>query len=566
MFTAIERPDILSLPPMDDTARLLLLRTLAPPRLRHTQLHVSSSHDHPGPPPIERAAGHEHRTFLEKTQELAQVGSWIADLSGSDRLSWSAETHRIFDIAIGAFEGTSAAFFRFVHPDDRETVRAAARSAIEKGKPYDVEYRITTAAGQVRWVHEKGDVIRDPDGRPLRMIGTAQDISDRRRLEEQLRHSQKMEALGRLAGGVAHDLNNALTTIAGYTALALAELADDHPARADVEEVRRAAARAESVTRQLLAFSRKHLVEPRVINLNEILEGVTRLLAHTLGGDVTLRTVKDPALPAIVGDPGQLEQAIVNLATNARDAMPGGGEVVVSTSVVDVDEAFARAHEPMTRGRYVMLSVADTGQGLTAETKARIFEPFFTTKAVGKGTGLGLAMVYGMVKNCGAFVFVDSEPGQGATFRMYFPAALEAARSEAAPSRTDSDTSTPRTVLVVEDEQAILNLIVTALTSEGHHILKATSSRVALDVVAANGGVVDLVLTDATMPGMGGVELARELRATRPDLVVIIMSGYTQEEISGFDGGDRTMSMLQKPFTPVELRVRVREALAGARR
>jgi two-component system, cell cycle sensor histidine kinase and response regulator CckA len=535
---------------------------LPPPPLRHTQLHVSSSHENPGRPPIDKATEHEHRGFLEKAEELAQVGSWVADLSGSDRLTWSAETHRIFDVAIGGFEGTAEAFFRFVHPDDVETVRAAARAAIERGQPYNVEFRITTAAGQMRWVHEKGDVIRDPDGRAVRMIGTAQDISDRRRLEEQLRHSQKMEALGRLAGGVAHDLNNALTTIAGYTALALAELADDHPARADVEEIRRAAARAESVTRQLLAFSRKHLFEPRVFDLNETLAGVTLLLAHTLGGDVTLRTVKAASLPAIVGDPGQVEQAIVNLATNARDAMPGGGEVVISTSVMDADDAFAGAHEPMTRGRYVMLSVADTGEGLTAETKARIFEPFFTTKAVGKGTGLGLAMVYGMAKNCGAFVFVDSEPGQGATFRMYFPAAVEAGRGEAARSRTGSDTAATPTVLVVEDEPAILHLIDATLASEGYHILKATSSRDALDVVAANGGVVDLVLTDATMPGMAGVELARELLATRPDLVVIIMSGYTPEEIRGFDAGERAMSMLQKPFTPTELRLRVREALA----
>jgi PAS domain S-box-containing protein len=525
---------------------------------------VSSSHEDPGRPPIDEAAEHDHHALLEQAQELAQVGSWVADLSGSDRVSWSAETHRIFGVAIGEFEGTPEAFFRFVHPDDLATVRTAAQAAIDRDQPYDVEYRITTAAGQVRWVHEKGEVIREPDGRPIRMIGTAEDISDRRRLEEQLRHAQKMEALGRLAGGVAHDLNNALTTIAGYTVLALAELADDHPARADVEEIRRAAARAESVTRQLLAFSRKHLFEPRVFDLNEILAGVTLLLAHTLGGDVTLRTVKAPALPAIVGDPGQVEQAIVNLATNARDAMPGGGEVVISTSVVDADDAFVRAHEPMPCGRYVMLSVADTGEGLTAETRARAFEPFFTTKAVGKGTGLGLAMVYGMVKNCGAFVFIDSEPGQGATFRVYFPAAGEAERAEAAPARTASDT--PRTVLVVEDERAILNLIDISLASEGYHILKATSGRDALEVVAANGGVVDLVLTDATMPGMGGVELARELLATRPDLVVIIMSGYTQEEISGFDASDHTMSAMQKPFTPVELRLRVREALAGARR
>ena len=281
---------------------------------------------------------------------------------------------------------------------------------------------------------------------------------------------------------------------------------------------------------------------------------------------MTLQAVKAPAPAAIVGDPGQVEQAIVNLVANARDAMPGGGEVVISTSVVDADEAFVRAHEPMPCGRYVTLSVADTGHGLTAETKARVFEPFFTTKAVGKGTGLGLAMVYGMVKNCGAFVFVDSEPGQGATFRMYFPAAVEAERSEPAPSTTESDPPVTRTVLVVEDERAILNLIATSLATEGYHVLKAASSHDALEVVAAYGGVVDLVLTDATMPGMSGVELARELLATRPDLIAIIMSGYTQEEISGFDPRHRSMSTMQKPFTPVELRVRVREALAGARR
>jgi two-component system cell cycle sensor histidine kinase/response regulator CckA len=509
---------------------------------------------------VETAAHEQHRAFLEKAQELAQVGSWIADLSGSGRLSWSAETYRIFGVPMGEFEGTSEAFFRLVHPDDLATVRAASQAAIEGGTPYDVEYRITTAGGQVRWVHEKADVIRGSDGRPVRMIGTAQDITDRRRLEEQLRHSQKMEAIGRLAGGVVHDLNNALTTIAGYTALALAELAEDHPARADVEEIRRAAARAESVTRQLLAFSRKHLFEPRMFDLNEVLDGVTRLLARTLGDNVTLRTVKDPALPTIMGDPGQVEQAIVNLATNARDAMPDGGLVSISTSVVDVDEAFAHAHAPMPRGRYVVLSVADTGQGLAPETKARIFEPFFTTKAVGKGTGLGLAMVYGMVKNCGAFVFVDSQPGQGATFSMYFPAA-RAEQSAAARPKREPDASTMPTVLVVEDERSILNLVATSLKSEGYHLLKATSSQDALEVVAAHGGAIDLVLTDATMPGMGGVELARELLATRPDLVVIIMSGFTQE-ISGLEAGDHTFSTLQKPFTPHELRVRVRKALA----
>ena len=526
---------------------------------------MSDNQENPETPPIDSVAEREHAAALAQGHELGQVGSWVADLSGSLRLSWSAQMHRIFGVAIGEFGGTSEAFFRFVHPDDLAMVRTAFQTAIEGGQAYDIEYRIATATGQLRWVHEKAEVIRESDGRPALMLGTAQDISDHRRLEDQVHHSQKMEALGRLAGGVAHDLNNALTTIAGYTALALAELPDDHPARADVVEIRRAAERAESVTRQLLVFSRKQLFEPRLFDLNQILDGVTRLLVRTLGDDVTLRTVKAPSLPAIVGDPGQVEQAIVNLVTNARDAMPAGGEVVISTSIVDADDAFVRTHTPMTGGRYVVLSVADTGQGLTAEIKARIFEPFFTTKAVGKGTGLGLAMVQGMVKNCGAFVFVDSEPGQGATFHMYFPAAAEAGRSDVAPSTIAPDAAPTPTVLVVEDDPSILNLVAASLASEGYRLLKATSSRDALDVFAAYSGVVDLVLTDATMPGMGGVELAREMLATRPGLVVIIMSGYTQE-ISGVDAGGQAISTLQKPFTPVDLRVRVREALARARR
>jgi len=516
--------------------------------------------DKPVHPTLEEAGAHEeHRALLEKAQEVAHIGSWVAELDGSKRLSWSAETYRIFGVSVGDFPGTTDAFVRLLHPEDAVPVRAAIERAIEQHQPLDIEHRIVTGSGDVRWVHERADVIRDADNRPVRMIGTAQDITERRELELQLRHAQKMEAIGRLAGGVAHDLNNALTTIAGYTELALAELAEGHPARADVEEIRRAAARAESVTRKLLTFShRQKLFESKEFDLNDLVGTLARLLERTLGDNVTLRTELSATLPMVVGDPSQIEQAVINLAVNARDAMPGGGDLVIRTSVEQIDEAFARTHATMPPGRFVVLSVSDTGHGLDRETQARIFEPFFTTKAIGKGTGLGLAMVYGTVKQSGGFIFVESEPGHGATFRLYFPpvGTLDVvATRELRPERP-----TNATILVVEDEPSILNLIATTLRSEEYHLLKASSGLEALDAVAACAYPIDLVLTDATMPGMSGIELAQTLLTAHPAVPVIVMSGYTNL-LSDLEAGEQPFSLLPKPFTPTELRRRVREAL-----
>jgi two-component system cell cycle sensor histidine kinase/response regulator CckA len=521
---------------------------------------VADSSDNPAQPTPEEALAHEwHRTLLEKAQEVAHVGSWVAELDGSGQLSWSAETSRIFGVPIGEFPGTVDAFYQLLDPEDAVAVRAAFQAAIENQRPYDIEHRMVTGDGDVRWIHQKADIVRDATNRAVRMIGTAQDITERRQLELQLRHAQKMEAIGRLAGGVAHDLNNALTTIAGYTELALAELADDHPARADVEEIRRAAGRAESVTRKLLAFSRQqHLFESRAFDLNDLVNTIARLLERMLGDNVSLRTHMSPALPPIVGDHGQVEQAVVNLAVNARDAMPDGGDLVLGTSVEYIDEASARTHAPMPPGRYVVLSVADTGHGIDRDTQARIFEPFFTTKEVGKGTGLGLAMVWGTVKQSGGFVFVESEIGHGATFRMYFPAA--GSGEEAALIDVGASASTSATILIAEDERSILNLIATALASEGYHLLKAASGVDALKIVAAHDQPLDLVLTDAKMPGMSGLELARTLLATRPDLPVIVMSGDTHT-LTGMEAGGPAISILQKPFTAKELRSRVRDAL-----
>jgi two-component system, cell cycle sensor histidine kinase and response regulator CckA len=501
-----------------------------------------------------------HRALLEKAQEVAQVGSWVAELEGSDRLEWSRETYRIFGIEPGAFGGTRDAFFALVHPSDVEAVRNASAAAARGERAYDLEHRIMRPDGAVRWVHEKADVIRDAEGRAIRLIGAVQDITERRLLEDQLRQAQKMEAIGRLAGGIAHDLNNALTAIAGYAELALGELEPSHPARADVQEIRRGAERAGSVTRQLLAFSRKELLEPRLFDLNQTIAAIGRLLGRLLGADIQVRTELRP-VPPILGDPGQIEQAVINLAVNARDAMPGGGQLSLSTTVETLDEAAARANAPMPEGRYVVLRVTDTGHGMSPETQARIFEPFFTTKDPGKGTGLGLSMVYGTLKQIGGYVFVDSEQGHGTTFRLYFRPASSRPQNGVAPAQSgvvDSGRADLHTILVVEDEPAVRNLVASALRADDYRLLLASSAEEALQMVEASSERIDLLLTDAIMPGRSGIELANLLLKKRPGLRVIVMSGYTEESLDGLD--DR-VELLQKPFAPRELRRRIREAL-----
>ena len=498
----------------------------------------------------------QHQAFLERAQQVAHIGSWVAEFDGSDQLGWSAETYRIFGVSSNAFPGTSTAFFQFVHEDDRAAVREAmAAAARDAAKSFDIEHRIVRAGGVTRWVQEKADVVRDERGHAVRMIGTVQDITERRLLEEQLRQLQKMEAIGRLAGGIAHDLNNALTAIAGYAELALGSLAAEHRARPDIEEVRRGAERAASVTRQLLAFSRKQLLEPRRFDVNDTAANMARMLSRILGPDVrvTARLVDAPA--PIVGDPGQIEQAIVNLAVNAKDAMPNGGELILATSLEDVDESAAMSRLPIAAGRYVVLRVVDTGCGMAPETQARAFEPFFTTKGVGKGTGLGLSMVYGTVKQSGGFVFVNSEVGRGTTIELYFPPAPEAAAATAV-----SREHAAATILAVEDEPAVRNLVASTLRHEALTVLLATSAEEALHVATTHEGDIDLLLTDAVMPGKSGIELARALMERRPDLRVIIMSGYAGDSLS-LNDLPRPVELLQKPFSPRELRRRVREAL-----
>ena len=414
---------------------------------------------------------------------MGHIGSWVAEFDGFGRPRLVQEANRIFGFGEGEFPGTSTAFYDRVHPADRDAVRAASDAALGEGRPYDIEHRIVRRDGSVRWVHEKADVVRDSHGRTVRMIGTVQDITDRRLLEDQLRQSQKMEAIGRLAGGIAHDLNNALTghrrllRAGDRTAAAVASRAGGRrggPARRGARG---------SVTRQLLAFSRKEVLEPRLFDLNQTISTLGRLLSRLLGADVEVRTELAPSVPPILGDPGQLEQAIINLAVNARDAMPDGGRLVLSTRIEDYDEAAARANPPMTPGRYIVLRVSDTGQGMSRDTLAHIFEPFFTTKEPGKGTGLGLSMVYGTLKQIGGFIFADSEIGRGTTFRLYFrPAATEPQPRRRRSHRRVRRRGSVATVLVVEDEPAVRNLVASTLRADGYRLLIAGSAEEALDL------------------------------------------------------------------------------------
>jgi len=535
--------------------------------------------------------------LLEQVEAAAHIGSWVAELDGSDRLRWSAETYRIFGLSDRDFGGTFEAFYALVHPDDLANVQAARAAAVLGHAPYEIEHRVLRADGSVRWVHAKAEIVRDTAGLAQRMIGTAHDITDRRQLEDDFRQSQKTQAIGRLAGGIAHDLNNALTAISGYAELALNAVPAPHVARADIEEIRKAAERAAAVMRQLLAFSRRELLEPRVFDLNAAVTGVGRMLSHLIGSDVQLQSRLESDLPPIYGDPGQVEQAIVNLALNARDAMPDGGTLTCETLVRQVDDEFARKHRaPMAAGEYVVLLVSDTGHGMTQSTQSRIFEPFFTTKASGKGTGLGLSMVFGTVKQSGGFIFVESEVGLGTTFSLYFPPApkskelprlapVAGARPErlerspvelpktptgvagaTAPAASDAvapgSPGNAETLLIVEDEPAVRNLVSSSLRGEGYRLLVASSGPEAVKLAAAHDAPIDLLLTDAMMPGQTGPELARELSTKRPEMAVIIMSGYTGDML-GINAMGEAVGMLQKPFTPRELRARIREVLTA---
>jgi two-component system, cell cycle sensor histidine kinase and response regulator CckA len=399
-------------------------------------------------------------------------------------------------------------------------------------------------------------------GRACRIVAVT-DTTARLRLEEQLRQAQKMEAIGRLAGGVAHDFNNMLAVILSYTRLLQADLHAEDPIRKDLGEIEKAGERASSLTRQLLTFSRQQVVEPKPLDLDDIVETMDRMLRRLIGEDVELVTRRGGNLHRVEADPGQVEQVIMNLVVNARDAMPTGGRLAIETANVVLDEAYAKSHVGVTPGPHVMLSVTDTGCGMERETQQRIFEPFFTTKPAGKGTGLGLSTAFGIIQECRGSIWVHSEPGRGTTFKVFLPAvAGEAVTRVVAP--TQASLQGTETVLLVEDEEAVRAVARRILRRRGYRVLEARSPGEAVQLAETDPSPIHLLLSDVVMPHMGGVELARRIGAMRPELKVLWMSGYTDEAVIHHGLVDASVAFIQKPFSPDALAKKVREVLEGA--
>jgi len=450
----------------------------------------------------------------------------------------------------------------YLDSDHRAAVINAYR---ESGCLESCELRWKRKDGRSITVRLSGNVFKNEQGDTLGFEMIAEDVSERRALEEQLRQSQKMEAVGRLAGGIAHDFNNLLTVMKGYSELMLDELDAADPLRTEVDEVKKAADRAAALTRQLLAFSRQQVLAPKVLDLNSVVGNMDKLLRRLLGEDIDLFTVLEPGLARVKADPGQVEQVIMNLAVNARDAMPNGGKLTIETANVDLDENYIRDHASVKPGAYVMVAVTDTGSGMTDKVKSRIFEPFFTTKEIGKGTGLGLSTVYGIIKQSGGYIWVYSEVGIGSTFKAYLPAVDAPAELPAGttqqPARRGSET-----VLLVEDEDGVRALMRQVLHKHGYNVLESRHGGEAFLMCERHSGKIDLLLTDVVLEQMSGRELAERLIKVRPEMKVLYVSGYADDAIVHHGVLNAGVAFLQKPFTTEALARKIRYVLDGSAR
>jgi len=437
--------------------------------------------------------------------------------------------------------------------------------AVLAGGAWEQESRIRTKSGREKTVEASVFAINGDAGQVQCLVAIVRDVSERQRLQEQLRQAVKMEAVGRLAGGVAHDFNNLLNIIIGYSELMLERRDSTELRERGAREIRKAADRAASLTRQLLAFSRQQVLEPRILDLNDVVAEMKDLLLRMLGEDVELVVTPVEGLDRVRADPGQIGQVIMNLAANSRDAMPQGGRFLIETANVMVSEAFSVQHANMPPGSYVVLSVTDTGSGMTPEVRDHIFEPFFTTKETGKGTGLGLATVYGIVKQSGGYIWVYSELGQGTTFKVYLPrvdASPEPAQPAAAPA---TNCLGSETLLVVEDEEGVRVLVRDFLQMSGYTVLEAGRGEEALRIACEHAGEISLMITDVIMPGMNGRELAERMAVLRPDMKVLYMSGYAETAVYRKGILDPGAPFLQKPFGPPDLGRKVRDVLGEER-
>ena len=447
---------------------------------------------------------------------------------------------------------------KLVAPEDHDSLEAIFAGDTE---PKTTTLRWTPPDRSPIWIELHHVFMRDKEGRPIAIDGIARDVTERINLESQLRQSQKLEGVGQLAGGIAHDFNNLLTVILGRSQMLQKKLGETSPLQRDVDLIHKTAERAASLTRQLLAFSRKQLLQPRVVDLNTIVTDMGKMLQRLIGEQIELITVLNPDLGRVKVDPGQMEQVILNLAVNARDAMPQGGKLTIETGDAVLDETYSRRYVSVKPGHYVMLAVTDSGCGMDAQTQGRIFEPFFTTKELGKGTGMGLSTVYGIVKQSGGNIWVYSELGSGSAFKVYLPRVEDAADQIPGIRKNRQSTRGTETILLVEDEETVRELSEEILRDEGYKVLVAANGVEAVKVCETHVGPIDLVITDVVMPKMGGPELARQLDVLRPSAKMLFLSGYTNASIAHNNVLKGDAGFLQKPFTAETFRCRVREIL-----
>ncbi|MGH7374162.1 MAG: PAS domain S-box protein [Candidatus Rokuibacteriota bacterium] len=498
------------------------------------------------------------RDFLQSITENSPDA--IITTDGRGRLTYfSRGAEAMFGYGAEEMIGTAVAD---LYPGGLEEARAVRRRLAQEGQLRNYESGFLTKDGRRVEVSASISLLRDAAGHVVGTLGLLKDIGERRHLEEQLRQSQKMEAVGRLAGGIAHDFNNLLTVIAGRAQLILSRLRPEEPIHRDATLVRTTADRAAALTQQLLAFSRKQVLQPQVLNLNAVVTSMEPMLGRLIGEDIDLAVIPAEALGRVKADPGQIEQVIVNLVVNSRDAMPQGGRLTIETADVELDEAYASRHFSVPSGPYVMLVVSDTGEGMDEQTRSRVFEPFFTTKGPGKGTGLGLATVYGIVKQSGGDIQLYSEPGRGTTFKIYLPRVAEvAAEADDTTAPGAAEARGEETVLLVEDEPEVRDLAREILEGSGYTVLQACDPLEAVLMAEQHPGPIHLLLTDVIMPRQSGRALVERLRPLRPEMQVLYMSGYTNEAIVRHGVLDPDTLFIQKPFTPATLAHKVRAAL-----
>ena len=518
---------------------------------------------------LRTAAEASERRLRELVQSVDAI-VWEAEAKTHQFTFVSQRAEEILGYPVGQWLSQADFWAQHLHPLDRDQAVAARRQAMAEGRGHSLDYRMLAADGREVWLHDTIHVVLDAEGRPIQLRGVAIDSTkekaaeaDRERLEQQLRQAQRMEAVGRLAGGVAHDFNNVLTIISGYGGLLLDHPSIIEPLRGYVNEIKNASLRAASLTRQLLAFSRQQVLAPRVLALNAVVANIEKMLKRLIGEDIELVTALGEDLWPVKADPGQLEQVLLNLAVNSRDAMPNGGVLTIQTANVEIDSASAQTLFPLHPGPYVLLSFSDTGIGMDAETQARIFDPFFTTKETGKGTGLGLAMVYGIVKQSGGYIWVSSEVGKGTAFKIYLPRTAEQV-DEPGPGWVGFQAQQgTETLLLVEDEDAVRTLVRNVLREKGYRILEASRGEEALELARQYGRPIDLLVTDVVMPHMNGRELARRLTNLLPQIKVLYISGYADSAVWHQAGLDSGGAFLQKPFSPEALARKVREVLGS---